>query len=160
MKNDTKTYSSKEVAKRLLIEPVTVRKYSQMLEEQGYSFTKDKNNWRLYSEKDIVFLEYICNMKAMGKSLDEAIKHVASLYRANLSISQPDMSLQKDPKEVLLNFIKSQQEFNQEILERLEAQERRQEERDQKLMMALKQSLEAQKQIATAKQKKWWEFWK
>ncbi|WP_445490006.1 hypothetical protein [Niallia sp. 03133] len=40
LKNDIKTYSSKDVAKRLSIEPVTVRKYSQMLEDEGYSFNK------------------------------------------------------------------------------------------------------------------------
>ncbi|WP_133141839.1 MerR family transcriptional regulator, partial [Clostridioides difficile] len=77
MRNDL-YYSSKDVAKRLSIEPVTVRKYSQMLEEQGYSFKKDEKNWRQYSEDDVHFLEYICHLKEMGKSLDESIQHVAS----------------------------------------------------------------------------------
>lgn len=59
LKTDIKTYSSKDVAKRLSIEPVTVRKYSQMLEEHGYSFNKDEKGWRHYTEDDIRFLEYL-----------------------------------------------------------------------------------------------------
>lgn len=158
MKTDIKTYSSKDVAKRLSIEPVTVRKYSQMLEEQGYSFNKDEKGWRHYSEDDIRFLEYLCNMKATGKSLEESVKHVATLYRSSLSISQPDISLQSE--NVLLEFIRAQHDFNQQILERLEAQEKRQAERDENLMKALRESQEVKKQLAATNQKKWWQFWK
>lgn len=162
MKSNIKTYSSKDVAKRLLIEPVTVRKYSQMLEEEGYSFTKDEKGWRHYSEDDIRFLEHLCTTKSMGKSLDESVKYVASLYRSSLSIAQPDTSLQAE--NVLFEFIKSQHEFNQKILERLEAQEKRQIERDENLVRALRESQEAKKQIAAAAtkatKKKWWHFWK
>lgn len=156
MEHATNTYSSKDVAKRLSVEPVTIRKYSQMLEEQGYSFKKDNNNWRQYSEEDIVFLEYICNMRDMGKSLDESVQHVASLYRLNLSIAKPDTALQ-EPKEQLMNFIQNQQEFNQKILERLDAQEQRQAERDRNLMLALRETQEAKQQIAASK-KKWWKL--
>lgn len=154
-----KTYSSKDVAKRLSIEPVTVRKYSQMLEDKGYSFKKDNNNWRQYSEDDIVYLEYISNMKSMGKSLHESIQHIASLYHAKMSIRKPDIPLQEKEKQ-LMDFIKNQQEFNRKILERLEAQEKRQEERDINLMNALRESQEVKKQIAAVTQKRWWQFWK
>lgn len=157
MKNDTKTYSSKDVAKRLSIQPVTVRKYSQMLEEQGYSFTKDDKGWRQYSEEDIGFLKYLCDMKAMGKSLDESVNHVATLYRGNLSISQPAIPLHE--KNPLVEFIKSQNEFNQKILERLEAHEIRQIERDKNLLIALRETQAVKKQITT-QQKKWWSFLK
>lgn len=44
MEHAINAYSSKNVAKRLSVEPVMIRKYSQMLEEQGYSFKKDNNN--------------------------------------------------------------------------------------------------------------------
>jgi DNA-binding transcriptional MerR regulator len=158
MRNDTQTYSSKDVAKRLTIQPVTVRKYSQMLEEQGYSFTKDDKGWRRYSEEDIGFLKYLGDMKAMGKSLDESIKHIATLYRGNLSISQPAIPLHENNP--LVEFIKSQNEFNQKILERLEANEIRQIERDKNLLIALRETQEVKKQIAATQQKKWWMFWK
>lgn len=158
MKNDTIIYSSKDVAKRLSIQPVTVRKYSQMLEEQGFSFDKDEKGWRQYSEDDIRYLEHLCNMKTMGKSLDEAINHIASLYRSNLSIAPTAISLQEGNP--LIEFIKAQQEFNQKILERFEASEKRQIERDQNLLKAIRETQEVKKQLAAAQQKKWWQFWK
>lgn len=129
------------------IKPVTVRKYSQMLEEQGYSFQKDNNNWRQYNEDDIQYLKYISSMKAKGKSLDQAIQHIASLYHSNLTILQPDMSLQ-EPEKKLLNFIQQQEELNHKILDQLEAQERRQIERDQNLMRVLNELQETKRQIA------------
>ncbi|WP_445668922.1 DUF3967 domain-containing protein [Niallia sp. FSL W8-0177] len=155
MSDDSKVYSSKEVAKRLSIEPVTVRKYSQMLEEHGYSFKKDEKNWRQYSEDDIRFLEYLSNLKSMGKTLDESVQHVAQLYRSSLSISQPDTALQTEIEEEnpFLLFIKSQEEFNKKLLERMD-------QRDKNLMAAIRELQETKKQIAAAEKKKWWMFWK
>ncbi|MEK4874716.1 DUF3967 domain-containing protein [Bacillus sp. FSL W8-0102] len=118
-----------------------------MLEEQGYSFQKDNNNWRQYNEDDIQYLKYISSMKAKGKSLDQAIQHIASLYHSNLTILQPDMSLQ-EPEKKLLNFIQQQEELNHKILDQLEAQERRQIERDQNLMRVLNELQETKRQIA------------
>lgn len=151
MKNDL-YYSSKDVAKRLSIEAVTVRKYSQMLEEQGYSFKKDEKNWRQYSEDDIRFLEYICHLKEMGKSLDESVQHVASLFRASLLIAKPDISLQEE-ENPFVQFIKKQEEFNKKLLERMD-------QRDNNLMAAIRELQDTKKQIAAASRKKWWEFWK
>lgn len=151
MKNDL-YYSSKDVAKRLSIEPVTVRKYSQMLEEQGYSFKKDEKNWRQYSEDDIHFLQYICHLKEMGKSLDESIQYVASLFRSRLNIANIDISLQEE-ENPFLQFMKSQEEFNKKLLERMD-------QRDKSLMAAIRELQDTKKQIAAASQKKWWEFWK
>jgi len=154
-----KRYSSKEIAKRLLVEPVTVRKYSQMLEEKGYVFEKDEKGWRLYSDIDIRALEHLTTLRQRGLSVEESIDHIASLYHQNLSISQSDITLQKE-ESLLLAFMKRQEEINQKILERLEEQEKRQEQRDQNLLLTLKEVLEVKKQIAVTKQKKWWKFWK
>lgn len=157
MKNDKDFYSSKEVAKRLSIQPVTVRKYSQMLEDLGFPFEKDEKNWRRYSEDDIKYLEHVCNMKSMGKSLDESISHVATLYHANLSIAPPAIPLQE--KDILLEYIKAQHEVNQNLMQRLEEQEKRQIERDQDLLAAIKEIQDTQR-LSSPKQKKWWELWK
>lgn len=151
MQSDLKIYSSKDVAKRLSIEPVTVRKYSQMLEEEGYLFKKDEKGWRRYNEDDIRFLEYLINMKLMGKSLEDSVKHVASLYRSSLNIAKPDISLQEENP--FLQFIKSQEEFNKKLLERID-------QRDKNLMAAIRELQETKKQIASAARKKWWQFWK
>lgn len=58
-----------------------------------------------------MFLEYIWNMREMGKPLDEYVQYVANLYRLNLSIAKPDIALQ-ETKEQLVNFIQNQQKFN------------------------------------------------
>lgn len=157
MNKDMKVYSSKEVAERLSLQPVTVRKYSQMLEEQGYVFTKDDKGWRLYSEDDIVSLKYLSNMRAAGKSLNESVEYVATLYRSNLSLLESAISLQE--QNPLVEFIQMQQAFNQKILERLEASENRQIERDHNLLKALRETQEVKK-LVLSKQKRWWEFWK
>lgn len=151
--------SSKDVAKRIGIEPVTLRKYSSMLEEQGYSFNKDSKGWRIYSEDDVKALEYLYTMtKINGHSLDEAVQHIAGIYRSNLSIANTDISLQQENP--LTELIKQQEEFNRNILERLERFEQRQSERDQNLLTALRESQETKKMLAASQQKKWWEFWK
>lgn len=154
MDSDTKIYTSKEVAKRIKVEPVTVRKYSQMLEDKGYVFKKDEKGWRQYSDDDIRSLEYLCNMKNMGKSLDESVKHVASLYQSNLNISNTDTSLHEENP--ILEFMKRQEDFNKKLIERMD-------QRDKNLMAAIRELQETKKELATTAQehkKKWWQFWK
>ena len=151
MKNDTKTYSRKEVAKRLSVQPVTVRKYAQLLEEKGISFAKDEKGWREYSENNIQFLEYLRNMKSMGKSLEEAAERLATLYHMNLSIAQPAIPLQEE--NILVEFMKAQHEFNQKLIEQLNKIEERQNERDRNLMRVLRETQKTKKQLAAAHQK-------
>ena len=140
MKQDTIMYASKDVAKRLSVQPVTLRKYAQLLEDKGVSFTKDEKGWRTYSEENIRFLEYLCNMKTMGKSLEEAAA----------------IPLQEEHS--FTNFMKAQHEFNQKLVEQLERIEQRQIERDQQLMKAIRETQEAKKQLAATQKKKWWKL--
>lgn len=157
MKHDTVMYASKDVAKRLSVQPVTLRKYAQLLEDKGVSFKKDEKGWRTYSEENIRFLEYLCNMKMMGKSLEEAADHIAALYRANLAIAQPAIPLQEEHS--FTTFMKAQHEFNQKLVEQLERIEQRQIERDQQLMKVIRETQEAKKQLAATQKKKWWKLW-
>ncbi len=152
-----RTYSSKEVAKLVDIEPVTVRKYAQKLEEKGYIFKKDQKGWRCFTDDDLGALTHLVTLRQNGMSLDESIDHIASLYHHKLSVLPSDITLQDD---ILKEFIKTQVEFNQKVIERLDRQEQRQAERDEKLMIALNQSIETQKQLASTQQKKWWKFWR
>lgn len=156
MTNATQTYSSKEVAQRLSIQPVTVRKYAQLLEDKGFSFPKDEKGWRQYSEEHIQSLEYLCTMKSLGKSLDESAERIATLYRMNLSIAQPAIPLQEE--NIFMEFIKSQYDFNQKLAEQLNKIEQRQMEqqqidRDRNLMQTIRES---QEQRAATEPKKWW----
>lgn len=153
-----KYYSSKEVADRLSIQPVTVRKYSQLLEDKGYIFNRDEKDWRKYTENDLQALKHLINLKSDGKSVEECVEVVANLYHSNLSILSTDTTLQGENP--LKEFMERQLEFNKKVLERLDQQEQRQAERDKNLMIALNQSLETQKQLAASQVKrKWWKFW-
>lgn len=163
MNNDIKTYSTKEVAKRLHVEPVTIRKYTQILEEKGYQYTKDERGWRLFTEEDIKGLEYLCLLKLNGKSLDDATDHIANLYRSNLSVSQHDMTIQ-GPVNPIQDFMNRQEAFNQDLIDRLNKQqefiETSLKKRDELLLSSVKEILETKKMIAAASQKKRWQFWK
>ncbi|WP_430786990.1 DUF3967 domain-containing protein [Virgibacillus flavescens] len=154
----TKMYSTGEIAKRIRVEPVTVRKYAQMLEEKGYEFEKDQKGWRRFKNTDLYAFEHLATLRHGGLSVEESIESIASLYRQNLSILHTDTTIQSDNP--LKNFIETQLEFNQKILERLDQQEKRQNQRDQNLINVMNQSLETQKQIASTQHKKWWKFWK
>lgn len=154
-----KTYSTGEVAKRIMVEPVTVRKYAQMLEEKGFIFEKDQKGWRRFKDTDFHAFEHLSTLRRGGLSVEESIDSIASLYRQNLSLLPTNTTLQED-EIPLKEFMKTQIEFNQKVLTRLDQQEERQAERDKNLMIALNQSLETQKQMASTQQKKWWEFWK
>lgn len=153
-----RTYSSGDVAKQIRVESVTVRKYAQMLEDKGYEFEKDQKGWRKFSEADLNAMKHLVTLRHSGMNVEEATETIVSLYRQNLSISVSDTTLQQEKNEIQI-FIESQQAFNQKLLERLEAQEKRQAERDQHLMQVLKETQETRKLLAAAKEKKkWWPF--
>ena len=151
MDNAMKTYSTKEIAKRLSIEPVTVRKYAGMLEDKGYIYKKDERGWRIFVEDDIKALEYLSLLKFDGQSLESAVDRVASLFRSNLVVAQPTTTLQD--QNYIFDFIKRQEAFNQSLLERID-------QRDKNLMAVLREIQETKKELAAAHQKRWWKFWK
>ncbi|MER1987402.1 MAG: DUF3967 domain-containing protein, partial [Solibacillus sp.] len=77
-------------------------------------------------------------------------------------IANPDYS---KLLEVFETFKNNQMQFNQKLLEQLEKQqnyiENSIDERDKKLMLAIRESLESRRQIAAEEEKKksWWKFW-
>lgn len=146
MDSNTKAYQTKEVAKRLIVEPVTLRKYVSMLEKQGYVFHKDDRGWRVFVEDDIKALEYLQMLKNQGHSLEKAVEHVAELYKSNLVVAQPDTALHRDE---LTDFIKQQTEFNETLIKRMD-------ERDKNLMTVIRELQETRKELAAAKKKHWW----
>ncbi|MCP1150874.1 MULTISPECIES: DUF3967 domain-containing protein [Bacillus] len=150
--------SSQDIANKLNVSSVTIRKYAAMLEKNDYNFARDTKGWRQYNESDLAAMEYIyTHSKLSGKSLEEVTKLVATLYRSNLSISDTATPLQDVN---VADLIQRQEEFNRAILKRLEQFEEQQKKRDENLMLALKESIETKKMIAAAQQKKWWQFWK
>lgn len=79
-KQNEKEVKSPEFAKGLSIAESTVRKYAQQLEHAGYTFKKDVNGARIFTEKDFkIFTDLIKYKSKPGISLEMA---------ANISVSQ------------------------------------------------------------------------
>ncbi|KZD70937.1 hypothetical protein [Bacillus cereus] len=96
-------YSTKEVAEKIGIKDVTVRKYSQALEKHGYQIFKDGNDRKFY-ERDIEVLKRLSagvfeNNKKL--KLEDAARFFANqqlkeskgnISPTNTGVSSPDMN--------------------------------------------------------------------
>ncbi|MEB8615818.1 hypothetical protein P4G83_28710 [Bacillus cereus] len=72
---------SKDIAETFGIAPVTLRKWSSELEKQGWTFMKDEQQRRAYTQRDYVALRYLRDlMKDKRKSLESACAEVVKRY--------------------------------------------------------------------------------
>lgn len=157
-------YSTKDIAKITDIAESTVRKYAQLLEANGYIFNRGVSGYRIFSEQDInIFLEFKNTPKSESSvedtAHDIAAKYVAKPNIREVSVSDDTLQPQAidsamvgdllEKIDVLTDMSKKQREFNEELIKRLDQQQKyidnRLEERDQMLIESLRQS---QKQIA------------
>lgn len=153
-----KAYTTKELAMLLEIGTSTLSKWCLSLEENGYPFARVEHNKRLFLEKDIVSLKnYTILIQEENFSLSNASKIVAAKYiEEETGIRTPSVPVRTDENQAtpgilmqqLLEYIKEQDErtkqqdqFNQQLLKRIEKQdallEERLKERDNKLMETL-----------------------
>lgn len=167
-----KAYSPKEVFTTLDIGDSTLRKWCLALEKNGYSFTRNEKNNRLYVESDLVVLRHFQNLvKHHNMQLDNAAMLVIDRFGKGAfetrtgSVPVEKEQEQRDldrsnnePLKTLLEHVRTQEEFNKELLNRLNQQQRYIEEwlnkRDEILMQSIKESIETRKLIAAAQQEK------
>lgn len=158
------SYSTKDMATMTDIAQSTVRKYAQLLEANGYIFNRGVNGYRIFSEQDInIFIEFK-NTPKNERSVDDTAHDIASKYVAKPSIKEdaesadtqqpqviesamvPDLLVKVD---VLTDMSIKQSEFNEELIKRLDQQQKyivgRLEKSDEILMESLRKS---QQQIA------------
>ena len=87
MRNDIQSneraFSSKEVADEVGIATPTVRKYSQILERNGYEFLKDGDR-RIFVQSDI---EALIALRDTDKSLDDTAKDIVVQQKEKLEES-------------------------------------------------------------------------
>ncbi|MED4885474.1 DUF3967 domain-containing protein [Bacillus smithii] len=159
-------YDTTSVSKVLGVQESTLRKYCALMQKSGYEFHKNSVGHRIFYEKDIDVLRKIVKLKNSSQlTLVESIRTVLNSDIDDVSgvKVQSDIAYNKLLEEFSL-FKKQQKEFNNELLRQLQKQQdyidNRLEQRDKLLMQSLKESLEARQQIASAKTKKWWKFWK
>lgn len=156
-----KTYSNKEIAAQLGIGISTLRKWSALLEQSGYSFARDGRSRREYRQIDAIALR---RMKELTKenaiSLEDAALAVVTSLRRPSAIPEQTLPatasvIPRSPRsyealeqkvDSLVEHIQKQDAFNLALLERLDKQEKyisiNLKERDRRLTKAMNDILE------------------
>ena len=164
-------YGSSDVADLLKVQESTLRKYCLLLQDHNYSFLKNENGYRVFFDDDIIVLRKFLSLKnESDMTLNDAAKSVVAWKNGNdvSGVVTEDMryiSRYNDLVDEFKKFQKDQEDFNRQLLSQLEKQNdyinKRLEQRDQVLMLTLRETLDAKKEIAAVeeKKKKWWKFW-
>ena len=159
-------YDTEMVSKLLGVQSSTIRKYCALMQKYGYEFNKNSVGHRVFYKKDILIIKEIVELKNSGSlTLTDAVQTILNSDIADITDieSMPSLSYEKILKE-FEEFKNQQMEFNKKLLEQLEKQEdyikNSINERDLKLIAAIKESIETRKQIAEEKRKSWWQFWR
>ena len=159
-------YDTEMVSKILGVQSSTIRKYCALMQKYGYEFNKNSVGHRVFYKKDILIIKEIVELKNSGSlTLTDAVQTILNLDIADITDieSMPSLSYEKILKE-FEEFKNQQMEFNKKLLEQLEKQEdyikNSINERDLKLIAAIKESIETRKQIAEERRKSWWQFWR
>lgn len=152
-------YTSKEVCARLDIADSTLRKWSISLEKNGYDFARGEQNRRLFLENDLIALDHLKSL-IQGKkmSLENASIIVASRFVNNRSSTgTPSVRAESAHNNgdspalaKLTEHITQQEQFNQELLKRLDEQNKyinnRLDQRDKNLVETMNALLESRKE--------------
>ncbi|EJW14370.1 hypothetical protein M5X02_01710 [Paenibacillus alvei] len=76
-------YSTQQVADILDIGRSTVNKYARSLEDAGYEFKKGDNDWRAFTEHDLVMFRALVELLSRGVQYDDGIRSIAERYKTN-----------------------------------------------------------------------------
>lgn len=158
---ETRYYTSKETCNAFDISGSTLRKWCISLEKNGYEFARGEQNRRLFSDKDREALEYFRELIQVNKmSLENASIIIAARFKeARSSTGTPSVREEKKDStdradhqviEKLNEHIEKQEQFNQELIKRLDEQNKyineRLDKRDQSLTETMNQLMEQRKE--------------
>ena len=159
-------YDTEMVGNVLGVQSSTLRKYCALMQKYGYEFNKNSVGHRVFYKKDILIIKEIVELKnSSSLTLTDAVRTILNSDIADITDieSMPSLSYERLLKE-FDEFKNQQMEFNKKLLEQLEKQEdyikNSINERDLKLIAAIKESIETRKQTAEEKRKSWWQFWR
>lgn len=163
------TYWSREIASILQIAESTLRKWCQVLESHGYRFIRDDQERRAFTDHDAIAMRHFKDLtKDKGVSLEIAAKAVVERFnRTAIQVIAPsdtiDSGRYEGDMDRIFGYIERQERFNAELVRKLDEQQRYIEEsiqrRDEQLTAYVRDALETKKELAAAKEKKWWKFW-
>lgn len=149
-----KVYSPHEVSELLGIRDSTLRKYSILLESNGYQFQRNKQNQRWYNDNDVIALRKLVTLKDNGDmSLKECAEAVC-LWVKGEDVTQPE-TVTHDGEErhssqvadvgKLEELIHKQNELIAELMKRLEKETAARLETERKLFEKLEEISEGGK---------------
>jgi DNA-binding transcriptional MerR regulator len=172
-------YWNKEVADILQIGDSTLRRWCLLLEENGYNFNKDQNNNRAFNDQDLIILRRFKEVsKTKGVTLNGAVNAILStVERPNQTTLVHEVEHKGDENDIvqseskvlldkIMNKLEKQEEFNQELLKRLDQQQeyidKNINHRDEQLMAVLREIQETKKltAVTTEEKKSWWKWWR
>ncbi|RUL47451.1 DUF3967 domain-containing protein [Lysinibacillus antri] len=195
-------FENATVSKILGVQESTLRKYCTLMQKYQYEFSKNSVGHRIFYKRDVDVMKQIVDLKnASTLTLEQAVKAVLEVDMADASdttdiaditdISAPAISdyhklleeftaykqEQIDFQQKQFEFQQQQMEFNKQLAEQLQKQDQyiknSIEARDQKLVAAMRESMETKRQLieaakeATAaaeaakrKKKSWWHIWR
>lgn len=155
--NQSTILSPSDVSSLLQIKESTLRKYSLLLENVGYSFQRNNQNQRWYTDTDIVVLKKLMSLK---NSTDMNLKECAEavlLWNNGQVITQPltvpsnDTERHDNDLNELKDLVNKQNELIKELISRVDQQQKyidqRLEERDRTFMESLRESQEIKQQL-------------
>lgn len=176
MESYEKAYSPKEISLTLDIGDSTLRKWCIALENQGYQFIRNEQNKRVFVDSNIVVLRHFKELvQNHSMQLNNAAMLVVDRFGkgtfsqgTDIVPAENERDLDRSNDEVitkLVNYIEQQEErfnqqeqFNKQLLERLDAQQKYIEERlnirDDMLVKSLREVQETKKLIAAAEEKR------
>lgn len=171
-----RTYTGREVAELLGIGASTLRKWSMLLEQHGYWFLRDNQNWREYRRADIAVLqrfyqltkdELLSQEEAALLLVNQEESEAPSPATVSASLETatapaPRIQPQTSPLELqvreLAAHVKRQDAAHAALLERIEKQEAyirsSLKERDRRLTKAMSDIMDTKAQIAKMKEEK------
>lgn len=169
--SDQMGYFAKYVTEQLEITAPTLRRWSQTLENAGYTFERNGMNQRIYYTHDMDILRELKDL-VVGKGIPV---ETAANYVVNGQVERTQApsdyapneqlpSVQAPPSELenkvdqLHERLDQQERFNRELLAKLEEQHRyiteSLERRDQSLMTAIREVQETKRLMAAAEEEK------
>lgn len=162
-------YFSKYAYEQLGVTGATLRRWSQTMESCGYEFERNGQNQRIYYDKEMKFLRDLKKLVDKGQPIESAAKYLidgGDIKRGQAPSDQADNERSNDEQarasdierklDEVLERLGQQENFNRELVSKLDAQQKYIDEslkkRDQQLLVALRESQEAKRLAAPTRE--------
>jgi DNA-binding transcriptional MerR regulator len=167
-------YKPSDIMQRLGIKESLYKKYIAALEDGGYTFQRNQQGHRIFTDNDIQTLETFMDLiKYDGMTIEKVAKQIGKMssHAGTTEEKQDSHDVMSLVEQAVTTALKAQGNQIHDVMAQnneLKGQLKRMEEKHDRLFMesvrelqeAKKIMLEVQAQIAYTKEKKWWKFWK